>query len=108
MRCANTDVVTLTDKKYPPLEPEQVQVFANEREVRRPFEKIGIITAEGDSDIHGEASLIKAMKKEAAKLGANGMVLGGYSEATTEDKVIRFFLPTSSDNKHRATAIRLK
>jgi len=106
--CASTGVVKLSNQKYPSVKPEQVQVFMAEQDVQRPYEKIAIITAEGDYAYQNQTSLIQAIQKKAAKLGANGLILGSYKEATTGEKVSNALLWTSANNKYQAIAIRLK
>ena len=104
--CISTNAVKLTDSSYTPVNPEQVRVFTTEDDVLVPFEKIAIITAEGDSS--EKTALIGKMKKKAAELGANGLILGEFKEATTGQKVAKAFLLTSANNKYEATAIHMK
>lgn len=93
---------------YPPISPDQVRVFEAGDEITVPYEKIAIITAEGDTDLTNKAAMIKKMKKKAAELGANGLILGKFKEATTGQKISQVLLWTSANDKMEATAIRLK
>ncbi|MGD9641563.1 MAG: hypothetical protein AB7V08_02370 [Elusimicrobiales bacterium] len=104
--CSVTSAVRLSDKNYAPLAPGQVRVFMSAEEVPGPYEKIAIITSEGDS--FQKTALIENMKKKAAGLGANGLILGQFRTATTGEKVAQAFLWTSANNTHEATAIRLR
>ena len=104
--CTVTSAVKLSENTYRPLNPEQVRVFTTEEDVDVPFEKIAIITSEGDSS--QKTALIEKMKKKAAELGANGLILGQFTEATTGQKVMQALLWTSANNKHEAIAIRMK
>lgn len=104
--CTVTKAVKMSENTYPPGLPERVRVYTSEEDVGAPFEKLAIITSEGDSS--QKTTLIEKMKKKAAELGANGLILGQFKEATTGQKVAQAFLWTSANNKHEAIAIRIK
>ncbi len=104
--CTVTKAVRMSENTYPPISPERVRVFTSEDEITAPFEKIAIITSEGDSS--QKTTLIEKMKKKAAELGANGIILGQFKEATTGQKVAQALLWTSANNKYEAIAVRLK
>lgn len=106
--CTSTGIVRMSENTYPPISPDQVRVFEAGDEITGPYEKIAIITAEGDTDLTNKAAMIKKMKKKAAELGANGIILGKFKEATTGQKISQVLLWTSANDKMEATAIRLK
>ncbi len=65
--------------QHPPLTPEQVLIYT-----RPPvkFEEVGIVNASSKNAFASDQSLtdstIVRMKKEAAKMGANGILLKGF------------------------------
>lgn len=105
--CVSTNAAKLTNEKFAPVKPEQVQVFMTEQDIKQPFQKIAILEAKGSYNID-KAAFIKALQKRAGKLGANGVILGNYTEATTGAKVSNAILWTSANDKREAIAIRLK
>jgi uncharacterized protein YbjQ (UPF0145 family) len=78
-----------------------------EQEVKQPFEKIAIINAQGAHNLD-RTKFIEAVKEKAAKLGANGIILGQYKEATTGDKWRGAVFGGAATNKDEAIAIHLK
>src|SRR4051812_26085950 len=107
--CVSTNAVRLGSATvYPPVPPEQVQVFMTEADVKVEFEKIALINASAESNFSNEASMIKAMQKKAGKLGANGVILGEMKDASTGAKVAAAVLGTSTQRKGQVVAIRLK
>ncbi len=106
--CVNTQTIPLgTPGRYPPADPEQVQVFLEEGDVPLKFDKIAIIDAEGDYDSVNQEKMIKVMKKKAAKLGANALVLGEFKEPSTGEKVAKHILGIGGERRGRVLAIRL-
>ncbi len=106
--CVSTSHVLLTNKTWPPiLDPMQVQVFMSEQEVKKPFEKIAIINAKGGHALE-RTKFIKAIKEKAAKLGANGVILGQFKEATTGDKWRGALFGGAANDEDEAIAIHLK
>jgi hypothetical protein len=68
-----------TGQTYPPYD-EPVKVYwAPPKEVK--YVEIGIVSSAGGI-IHQWADLIEAMQKEAAKKGANGIIVGGPDDST--------------------------
>ncbi len=67
----------------PPLPPERVQLYLEAP--ARPYERIAVLTASSkwsfsfSSQGKGDA-VIRRLKQEAAKLGANGVLLQGISD----------------------------
>ena len=61
----------------PEVQADSVRVFATQAAVPRPFEEIAIIEAAGDAA--STEALIKRMREEAGKLGANAIVLDAGS-----------------------------
>jgi hypothetical protein len=67
---------TGTGEVYAPTKPEMVLVFFAADDVKRPFEVIGEILAEGSSGWGAnDASLVSKAQNEAAKLGANAIIV---------------------------------
>jgi hypothetical protein len=82
--CATSHV--MIGQARPPISPEEVQVYTQPPTV--PYEEIARLqtsssgsfsfTAQGKTD-----AVIKRLKTEAAKLGANGVLLEGMSDRTS-------------------------
>lgn len=76
----------LVGKARPPIAPEQVQIYS--RPPATAFEEVAVLDATSKSvfGTGGQKSVdkvVERLKIEAAKLGANGVILEGFSDAET-------------------------
>ena len=107
--CVNTSAVQLgTPGQFPPTDPEQVQVFLTEADVKVPFDKVALINAEGNYQYANDERMIKAMKKKAAEMGANAIILGEFKDPSTASKVADAVLGVGGERKGQVLAIRLQ
>jgi hypothetical protein len=92
---------------YPELNPAEVRVFLRERDVPAEYERIALVTAKSDAGWSDETDLIRAMRKRAAKLGANAIIIGDISDPTTLERVAEVLTDYEPQRRGRAVAIRL-
>jgi len=76
----------LVGQARPPITPDQVKIYSHPPAI--PFEEIAVLDANSKSvfGTGGQKSIdkvIERLKIEAAKLGANGVILEGFSDAQT-------------------------
>ncbi len=106
--CVNTRAIQLgTPGKYSPVDQRQVQVFLREDDVKVPFEKVALIESKGQYDMVEYDEMVTAMKKKAAKLGANAIVLGDFRDPSVIAVVAQKVLGVSAERKASVLAIRL-
>jgi hypothetical protein len=82
--CANNSVI-VTGTQRPPITPAEVKIYSKPPP---QFEEIGILNASSNSmfTTGGQKtmdSVIQGLKVEAAKMGANGVILEGFSDQAT-------------------------
>ena len=80
--CASGSSI-VTGTKRTPLDPSQVKLYL---EFPENFEVIGIVNASSDSGLTEQASqdyALQELKNQAAKLGANGILLTTTGEKTS-------------------------
>ena len=80
--CASGSSI-VTGTKRSPLAPEQVKLYL---EAPKKYEVIGIVNASSDAGWTEQNSVdyaVEELKNQAAKLGANGVLLGAVGESTT-------------------------
>ena len=107
--CINTNAVELGQpKQYAPVAPEQVQVFLTEADVKGEFDKVAIINAEGNYSFATDEKMVNAMKKKAAKLGANAIVIGEFKDPSTVEKIADAVVGVGGTKTGKVLAIRLK
>lgn len=83
--CAPSSHV-LVGQSRPPITPDQVKIYSHPPAT--PFEEIAVLDANSKSAFGtgGQKSVdkvIERLKIEAAKLGANGVILEGFSDSET-------------------------
>lgn len=107
--CISTNSVQLgTPAQYAAVKPEEVQVFLKEADVKGDFDKVAIVNAEGNYNYANDERMINAMKKKAAKLGANAIILGEFRDPSTVEKIADAVIGVGGEKTARVLAIRLK
>jgi hypothetical protein len=88
---------------YAPTKPDTVLVFFSADDVKRPFEVIGEIMAEGSSGWGAtDSALVSKAQKKAAEIGAHAIVITKEKGASATAGV----LLGANDKKQRVQAIR--
>ena len=106
--CTSTGAVLLGGAApYPEIDPYQVRVFLSEDEAPGEYERIALVTARSDASWADEADLIRAMRRRAARLGANGLIVGEVRDPTTLERVAEVLTDYEAQRRGRAIAIRL-
>jgi len=103
--CVHTQVTKLSNTTYPSVDPEEVVVYLTPNDIKDYYEKIGIIHAQGESSWTNEQQMIKAAKKKAASIGANGIILGEMNEPSAGAKVAGAIFGTGTTRRSHAIAI---
>ena len=107
--CISTNAVQLGQpNQYPAVTPEEVQVFQSESDVKSDFDKVAIISAEGNYAFANDEKMINAMKKKAAKMGANAIILGEFKDPSTVEKIADAVVGVGGEKTGKVLAIRLK
>jgi hypothetical protein len=79
--CASGSAI-VTGTKRAPIKPEQVRLYLD---TPTAFETIGLVSATSDAGLNEQDSVnfaIKELKNQAAKLGANGVLLLSTGDST--------------------------
>jgi hypothetical protein len=105
--CTTTGAVLLDGRPYPELDPYEVRVFLHEDDVPGEYERIALVTARSDASWADETDLIRAMRNPAARLGANGLIVGEVRDPTTLERVAEVLTEYEAQRRGRAVAIRL-
>ena len=92
----------------PALDPGTVQVFLAEGDVPRAYEKIALIYAEEVQGFFSIGKMIDSMKGRAAKIGANGLILGGVGGTISLDGGDDDAVEIDGNKRVRAVAIYVK
>lgn len=83
-----------------------VPVFADTEHVPYDYYEVALITAEANSVYNGNGDLLKSIRTQAARLGANGIVIDALGATHATVKVVGAALGgKDADRKGRAIAI---
>ena len=85
--------------------PEQVALYRVASQVPGQYEEIALLNSAGDSGFTDEAKMFLSMKKKAAEIGANGVILDAVSEPSAGAKVAAAIFGVSAQRKGKAIAI---
>lgn len=103
--CVTANVTRLVQTVYPPNAPEEVTVLADISELMADtirYERLAIINLSGDGGgFTDQTDMLNKAREEAAKLGANAILLRGYTQGD-----YNALWGTQSDNEGSAIAIR--
>ncbi len=108
--CVSTKAVLLAPEsfQYDPVLPEEVRIFVDESELDTlEYVRIAIIEATGSSGFTSQAGMYKAIRKKAAKLGANGVLMPNIKEASSGAKVAAAIFGTGTQRRGEAIEIRV-
>jgi hypothetical protein len=101
----STKMTLLNGKTRSPISPGDVIIFESSDKVTGDYEEIGLITSHGDYQHTDLAEMYESMREEAAKVGANGIILGPIEDPPTHQQVLNHFFPTKLERRGKATAI---
>src|SRR5918996_3098960 len=103
--CISTNAVRVGEAtQYPAVKPEEVKVSLKEDDVKTDFDKVALINAEGNYTYANDERMINAMKKKAAKLGANAIILGEFKEPSTVGKIADAVIGVGGQKKAQVLA----
>jgi hypothetical protein len=85
---------------------DAVSVFADNEHVPYDYYEVALITAEGNSVYIGNGDILKSIRNQAARLGANGIVVDALGATHATVKVVGAALGSNdAERKGRAIAI---
>jgi hypothetical protein len=105
--CVHTNTTVLDAANIrEPIDPADVIIYTTARKVPGEYEEIALLNSKADSASTSEAQMFKSMRKKAAKLGANAIILDAVSEPTVGAKIAAAVLfGTGAERKGKALAI---
>lgn len=99
-------VATSPGLSLAPTCPNAVPVFADNQNVPYDYYEVALITAEANSVYNGNGDLLKSIRNQAARLGANGIVIDALGATHATVKVVGAALGSNdAERKGRAIAI---
>lgn len=87
------------------LDPNSVVLYRTGSQVPGPYKEIALLNSRGDSAWTDERKMFESMKHEAAKLGANAVILDAVSEPGAGAQVAAAIFGVSAQRRGKAIAI---
>lgn len=105
--CVKTNATILAPSQAPrpAVAPESVRIYRTADQVKQRYEEIALLNATGESNWTNEQKMLESMRKKAAALGANAVILDAINEAGAGAKVAAAIFGTGTQRKGRAVAI---
>ncbi len=85
--------------------PQDVAIYRSPAEVPRAFKAIALIDSSADTDLAGYGDIYESMRKKAAAVGANGIILGDQLEPSPLLRLAGEVLKGNTYRHGRATAV---
>lgn len=85
--------------------PDAVRLYTGPGGVEQGYREIALINSTGDVNQSDEGAMFYSMRLMAAKIGANGIILGGIDEPNAITKVAADVAKTTTVRKGKAMAI---
>ena len=90
----------------PPTCARAIQVLPSREKVPYDYYELALITAEGNSVYNGNGDLLQSVRNEAARVGANGVVIDSFGVSHATVKVLGAAVGgKDAERKARAIAI---
>jgi hypothetical protein len=101
MGCVRSTTEMLSPARFPPTVPDSVTVFLSVADVDAQglaFERVAMLFIRATAEFTEENAILRRAREDAAKIGANGIILGAAREPGT----------WGSDRQERIMAVRTR
>jgi hypothetical protein len=106
MGCVHTNATVLNKSlTRPPIAKDAVVIYSSAEKVPGKYDEVALLNSRGDAGTTDERKMYESMRSEAAKLGANGVILQETKDPGTGSKVAHALIGTSSNRQGKAMAI---
>ena len=105
--CVRTNATMLgsATAQRPALVPDSVRIYRTAAQVPGKYEEVALLNATGEASWTDENKMMNAMRKKAASLGANAVILDAISEPSAGAKVAGAVFGTGAQRKGKAIAV---
>ena len=105
--CVSTNVTKLGNSaKRAPISVKDVVIYRNAEQVHGEYEEVALLNSVGDSSWTNENQMYESMKRKAASMGANAIILDATSEPSAGSKIAATLLwGGGAERKGRAIGI---
>lgn len=107
--CVSASVIPLGERNLEPVPRDEVLVYEtlDDLPADADYRKVALIRTEANDDWDDREDLVNKMREEAAKVGANAIVLRGFEDPSTGERIVELFLGVEGKVTGECLAIRL-
>lgn len=88
-----------------PTDPASVKIYLSETDIPGSYRRLAVLNALGDSTLTNHQKMYDSMRRRAAGVGANGILLVGTKEPSTAARVISTMVGVGAQREGFAVAI---
>lgn len=104
--CVTTTATRLGQGQVrPAISPDSVVIYLKAADVPGRYEQVALLNSSGNVDYTNEQQMYSSMRKKAAELGANGVILDATNDPGTGAKIAQALFGVSANRKGKAVAI---
>lgn len=104
--CVSTNAALLDPSaQMAPICPDGVALFTSPDRVEAEYREVALLNSSGQSGSTSEQGMYDSMRKKAAQLGANGIILGNITEPNAGTKIVGALFGTGAERKGSSMAI---
>jgi len=85
--------------------PDGVKLYTSPDKVGETYTEVALLNSAGSTGFTTESGMMKSMRKKAADIGANGIIMSGIDEPSAGAKVAGAFLGTGTERHGKSVAI---
>jgi hypothetical protein len=85
--------------------PDAVKLYSSPSQVGAEYREVALLNSTGSTGFTSEAGMMKSMRKKAAEVGANGIIMGNIDEPGAGAKVAAAVFGTGTERKGKSVAI---
>ena len=103
--CVQSQAIRLDPTERPRLSEDQVRVYRTLGAVECDYTEVALIETQGEADATSNAQMVRAARKRAARIGANGLVLGEFEEPGAAERIASAALQTGAKRRGNLLAV---
>ncbi len=104
--CTRTNAALLDNSvKLAPSCADGVKIYSTPSAVGGEYKEVALLNSTANTGLTSEAGMLKSMRKKAAAVGANGIIMGGINEPSAGAKIAGAVFGTGAERKGKSVAI---
>lgn len=104
--CTRTNAALVDNSvKLAPSCADGVKIYSTPSAVGSEYKEVALLNSTANTGFTSESGMLKSMRKKAAAIGANGIIMGGINEPSAGAKIAGAIFGTGAERKGKSVAI---